>query len=99
MRHKTPLRLWSAMCAWLMSSAALLGCGRTTGDACREFVTQYEALSCTVGVPVDVDCWMYDHYPCDGTPFFECAMESQSCVDGALKDGLMACAYLAVCPS
>lgn len=75
-----------------------VACGSSTADACRAFVSAYESLPCTGNIPVDIDCLMYEYFPCDGTPYFECAMETQSCIEGELRDGLMACASLAACP-
>lgn len=83
----------------LSASLSAFGCGPTTADACRAFVSEYEALPCTEGIPVDVDCLVYESFPCDGTPYFECAMDTQTCIEGTLRDGLMACASLAVCRS
>lgn len=88
-----------AACLWLCGLLGALACGPSTADACRTFVSAYEALPCTEDIPVDVDCLMYEYYPCDGSPYFECAMEAQACEEGELRDGLMACASLAACPS
>ena len=73
--------------------------GSPTEAACQSFLDDYQALPCTGGLDLGVDCAQYRDYPCDRTEYFTCLKDQYFCDDnGDYVDlGEGACAALQTC--